>query len=465
MSNSTGIICQLLYASALLAQAPGTFVETGAMIVGRGNYSPTLLYNGKVLIAGGFQRVQDDPEVAVFISLAELYDPATGSFTPAGNMRSSHPTAVLLDDGRVLLAGGPSHTAEIYDPVAGTFSDTGEEAVENYGMMGARAVLLKSGLVFLAGYPTAQLYDPRTGKFSPTPPYAEALPAVLQSVTLLADGRVLLTGEDNICYQPLCADPGTSWAEIYDPLTATFSRAGKMNWWNSVYTATLMLNGKVLFTGGDTYNGKPSTAEVFDPADASFTTIDPPPAGHAYGSSTLMPDGSVLVTGGLIPGGQPQGASDLYEELSGSFSFAGRMLVPRVFNTSTLLPDGSILIASDGAPAELYRPARAVPAPSLSGGAIWHSASGQAVSAAAPASAGDFVSMYVENLAQESVISPRVVIGGRPAEILFFGDAPGYPGFSQVNVRVPEGIASADRVSVRVVYLGRASNEVTISVR
>jgi uncharacterized protein (TIGR03437 family) len=57
-----------------------------------------------------------------------------------------------------------------------------------------------------------------------------------------------------------------------------------------------------------------------------------------------------------------------------------------------------------------------------------------------------------------------VAVGGRLSEILYFGDAPGYPGYSQVNFRVPHGITAGSAVRIRLIYLGRSSNEVTIAM-
>src|SRR6266853_421752 len=89
-----------------LAQASGTWTLTGSMKTARAGQTATLLPDGQVLVAGGF----NEPALGSFnyLSSAELYNPATGSWTVTGSMstaRDGH-TATLLPNGRVLVAGG-----------------------------------------------------------------------------------------------------------------------------------------------------------------------------------------------------------------------------------------------------------------------------------------------------------------------------------------------------------------------
>jgi hypothetical protein len=205
---------------------------------------------------------------------------------------------------------------------------------------------------------------------------------------------------------------------------------------------------------------------------------------------TLLPDGRVLAAGGETEAcsgricyfGGAVASAELYDPVSGTFSATDSMTTAREIHTATLLNDGKVLVAGGeswigafpqvSASAELYTPPTLIPAPRLfplsddgkGQGAIWHAATGQAAAPGAPAVAGEALSMYTANLAEGGAIPPQISIGGRLAPILYFGDATGYPGFFQVNVAVPAGIAPGPAVPVRLTYLGRSSNTVTIAV-
>ena len=269
-----------------------------------------------------------------------------------------------------------------------------------------------------------------TGTFAATVPTPLPRLPFCKGLPLLADDRVLLTGAVNVCYEPLCADPGTGWSELYDPATGSFSPAGSMKWWNNVYTATLFPSGKVLFAGNGVDDGIPAAAEVFAPSDGTFTAVGSAFASHGYGAATLLPDGTALITGGLASVGIRQVISELFMPPSATFSFAGNMIAARDLHTATLLPDGTVLIAGGfTSSAELYHPAILISAPvlfSLSGdgraqGAIWHATTGAIAAPGSPAVAGETLSMYTTSLLDGSVIPPQVAVGGRFAEVLYFG--------------------------------------------
>ena len=103
---------------------------TGGLSSIRSGYTATLLPNGKVLVAGGEELLQSVGGSEWVTNKAELYDPATGVWSPTGNLtwgRVLH-TATLLPNSKVLVVGGwggsdqLAHGAELYDPSTGTWS-------------------------------------------------------------------------------------------------------------------------------------------------------------------------------------------------------------------------------------------------------------------------------------------------------------------------------------------------------
>lgn len=471
-------------------QSPGAFTTAGNMMTPRVFHTATLLSSGKVLIAGGIADASITP---LPVSSAELYDPPTGAFTATGRMttaRYSH-TATLLPDGRVLIAGGDDGDgdavlgAEVYDPSTGTFTGTGSMTFAH-----TAATLLKTGKVLMT-LPTKgnpEVYDPSSGAFQAARGYAGATGgSFATTATLLADGRVLIAAGT----PPfgLVHDPHPISAQIFDPADGVFSLTGAMvdPDANNGRSATLLTDGRVLFTGGERiadpypYADYDADAELYDPYAGSFAASGNLIQRRSAHTATLLPDGTVLITGGLSINPQSAGfydflqSAELYDSRIGTFSFAGNMETARDHHVATLLNDGTVLITGGtqhrgavGVPipsAELYTPPVLVPAPLLFAGAIWHAATGQVVSDTNPAVAGEALSMYTTSLVEGGVIPPQVVIGGRVAQILFFGSAPGLAGISQVNVRVPSGVTPGSAVPVRLTYIGRPSNEVTIGMK
>jgi hypothetical protein len=213
---------------------------------------------------------------------------------------------------------------------------------------GAQAILLPNGKVFIALNLTAQLYDPPTGTFAAAAPYISNTPAVY-TATLLADGRVLVTG----CELPSC-DYGVS--ELYDPWSDTFSITGPPNGRDvNDPKAILLNNGKILFVGSPGLD-LPIEAESYDPMTGTFSHLGRSVRPHDFFSIALLPDGKVLIAGGQSFNGD-SAVAELYDPDLGTFSTTGSLATPRHRHRANGLANGKTLITGGyTSSAELYVP-------------------------------------------------------------------------------------------------------------
>lgn len=350
-ANNTG-----LSATALLTIVSVGFVPTSDMGTPRVGHTATVLHDGTVLIAGG----TTDPAHS-----AELFIPATSTFvtTSAGMLytRSGH-CAALLPDGRVLIAGGGDSnsnlfkTAELFDPATQSFTPTGDLKQTR---MDATATVLPNGKVLIAGgldsegtlLSSAELYDPSTGTFAlaGNMHFARAQ----HTATLLNNGKVLLLGSVS----------DTASAELFDPVLGVFSVTGSMIQGRTHHTATLLSNGSVLVLGGTQIKppgggGAPAapvsidTAEVYDPGEGVFHAAGKLLAGRDSHSATLLANGSVLVAGGYThtfdgdadPEWYTMFTAELFDPASSLSTTAASLEADRAEHAATILSNGEVLI-------------------------------------------------------------------------------------------------------------------------
>ncbi|KFE72017.1 kelch repeat-containing protein [Hyalangium minutum] len=305
--------------SELYEPVSNTWRPTSPMLMPRERHSATLLLNGKVLVTAG--ESYGEWGYSENVTAAELYDPASGSWSMTGSLaspRDQH-TATRLTDGRVLVTGGrPSNgsisaaaSAEVYDPASGTWSATGSMITRRSGH---RATLLSNGKVMVSGgqhegtsLSTAEVYDPASGTWSATGSLAEA--RYDHTATLLPNGKVLVTGGYG-------AGAAIATSEVYDPATGTWSATPSMSVPRIWHTATLLPNGKVLVAGGFNFlHYELATAEVYDPVTSTWSSTPSMASRRRFHVAALMPDGKVLVVSGNGWEGQVLGtlaSSELY---------------------------------------------------------------------------------------------------------------------------------------------------------
>ncbi len=317
----------VLSSAEIYDPASGTFFNAGNMTTGRRNHCATLLPNGRVLITGG---IDASGTVLSTTELYDLRTGSFTPAALMNHPRAYH-TASLLNNGHVLLTGGANlsihdygsfnggccwqgtwtegePSTELYDPATGLFTPTGSLQT---GRWEHTATLLRDGRVLLVGGwqsfeihftgwygtpegqyiqpATAELYDPATGTSTYTGALATARAG--HTSTLLSNGQVLVAGgyRGEGWGWPGGYDfaNGRFWTfgntEIYDPVAGTFTAGPDMETARFYHTATLLTDGGVLLAGGGN-----SSAEIYQPS------LAPPPSATQLGSmgTTTNPSGT-----------------------------------------------------------------------------------------------------------------------------------------------------------------------------
>jgi N-acetylneuraminic acid mutarotase len=307
-----------LASSELYDPVSGAWTVTGSLKVARHAQTATLLHNGTVLIAGGDDFANGGgstfASAEIYDPAAGSWTP-TASLASA---RTEH-TATLLPNGTVLVAGGsvfntivgplsPSvlASAEIYDPVARTWTPTGSLATARASHT---ATLLPNGTVFVAGgsntssvVSSAEIYDPAAGTWTPTGSLSTV--RALHTATLLPNGTVLVAG--GLDKQGL----SLSSSEIYDPGAGSWRTTGRLYVSRYTHTATLLPSGTVLVVAGDSsgasggISGMTPTAEIYNPVSGTWTSTGSLGSGRDGHTATLLPNGTALIAGGRQYGGK-----------------------------------------------------------------------------------------------------------------------------------------------------------------
>jgi hypothetical protein len=320
-------------------------VAAAEMSSPRAAHTATLLKDGSVLVAGGCTL--DGCDISPEGATAELYDPRSRSFEATGSMTTERvsQTATLLSDGRVLVAGGWDRdgvlkSAELYDPSTRTFSPTEDMSTARAAHT---ATLLPDGKVLLAGgydgersVSAAEVYDPDTNGFTGTGDMQTARSA--HAAAPLPDGRVLVTGGLD------AGDNVVQSTEIYDPRQGRFVGADEMSSARYKHAAVSLDIGTILVVGGSDENdfyGKRATAEVYDPETDKFAAVS-----SMDTKRFKLPDAvATLAGGGVLVGGGGRHA-ELYNPDSRSFRrVSGDLGSPRAFATTVPLAEGTALVA------------------------------------------------------------------------------------------------------------------------
>lgn len=417
------------------------------------------------------------------------YDPVANTWrerAPMPTARGASGVAALA--GRIYVAGGLAggnsvSNFEAFDPATNTWAvlpamPTARDHLTAQAVGGRfYAISGRVGDVLSAN----EAYDPLTNTWTPRAPIPTPRGGI-GSGTI--GGRIQVFGGEG----PSGTPAGTfQQNEEYDPATNAWRTLAPMPTpRHGIYGATV--EGTRVFVP----SGGPQAGAFFSTVHEAFYL---PPA-----TPPAFPQGAVLSSASFEAAVAPGSLASLFgTNLSPGSQIAVRLPLPTQMNATTVLVNGiaaSLLFAGPGqinfqvppgarAPATvvvrqasvesapqslpLFDAAPAIFTVSQDGrgqGAIIRVGTDQIASPTNAVAADEFLAIFCTGLGELSgAAAPEVLVGGRPASVTFFGDAPGLVGLNQINVRMPSGVPPGPAVSVRLTHRGKVSNEVTIAVR
>ncbi len=299
-----------------------------------------------------------DHRAAIHAAASNRARPAApaGHWSRAAPMHTAriHATATVLDDGRVLVAGGYGRgsrwatlaSAEIYDPRHDTWT---RAAPLPFGRAGSAAVRLRDGSVLVAGggqsamwaerYVPAERYIPSSNTWVPA---GRTAAREGESALLLRDGRVILLGGLGVDNLGSWVSPEESQAAIYDP---------RDNSWTTVeipvpppdIDAAMLGDGRILATADD-------VAAISDPQVASWKKVESwEKAAHPRSGAWPSAVGAILVSGGrvlvVVCRTSPSvAAAVLHDPGAGSWKRVASPQAPCTESSLTRMGDGRVML-------------------------------------------------------------------------------------------------------------------------
>ncbi len=291
------------------------WLMASSMAYSRANHAAVLLADGRVLVAGGLGALGATAAATTnSLSAVEIYDPSTNTWTTKAAMATARtsPTATLLPNGKVLVTGGVTNTSTYLQ--------------------------------------TAELYNPATNTWTAAGTMTGGVGRTRHTATLLGNGKVLVVGGSTN------GTASTATASLYDPSANTWSATtGAPTTGRFYHSATLLTTGKVLIAGGvNSGTTSSSSAELYDPATNSFTATPAMPAVRQQHTDTRLATGKVLLAGGVGSSASSIATTAIYDPTANTWTSGASMASTRKGHQAALLSDGTV-VAFGGVDGTTYR--------------------------------------------------------------------------------------------------------------